>query len=153
MVEIETFPGTSFPDPQCAQMADSEPGMDKGRRPIHPLPCIIFEFRRMARSAFRQKTSIQYMKEGDPIKGWCKCGAEVPCKVRIYSNGTIHAQGRCQQCGHSGTFQQRNPTDMDTYRHKLMGIRSAVLGFRSNHDRDEAVAMLERLADELRRED
>lgn len=95
---------------------------------------------------------MNVQKSGDPVKGYCKCGSEVDCTIKVYSNATTHAHGKCPACGKTGAFQQRGNRSMEDFKHQLMSVRSSILHFEKNDDKDEAVAMLERLADDLRRE-
>lgn len=87
------------------------------------------------------------MKAGDAIAGVCRCGTSVACKLRAYKNGTLHAYGACPSCQWSGPH--RKPLTLETFKFKLQGIGKDITQMKPSLDRDEAVAMLERLADEL----
>lgn len=87
-------------------------------------------------------------KSGERIKAWC-CDKELDCELKIFSNGTRHAWGTCPICKKTNAKPQRLPPSLDVLKHKLMGIYSSIAAMPANADKDEAVAMVERLADDL----
>lgn len=89
--------------------------------------------------------------QGVTVKAWCKCGQECDCVIRTFSNGTKHAWGTCPKCGLTNAKQQRLGGNLDDLHHRLLGVKALILGIKATVDRDEAVAMLERLAEELER--
>jgi hypothetical protein len=86
------------------------------------------------------------------VKGWCKCGQECDCVIKVFSNGTKHAWATCPACGKTNAKNQRLAPNLEELNHRLLWIRSMILGMPKGIDREEAVAMLERLSDDLGRE-
>lgn len=97
-------------------------------------------------------TEYDALKEGDRVNGHCKCGQVVLCTMKKFSNGTLHALGECSKCGLKGYKQLRMGMGLEELKHKLMGLRSNVLGIPKGANRDEAVAMIERTVEELSKE-
>lgn len=89
---------------------------------------------------------------GEHVKGWCACGQECDCVIQVYSNGTRHAIATCPKCGMKNAKQQRLAPSLEEFRHRLMGVRSAVLAMVRGVEQDEAIAMVERLCVELSEE-
>jgi hypothetical protein len=89
---------------------------------------------------------------GEKVMGWCKCGAEVECVLRTFSNGTKHAWGTCQKCGLTNAKQQRRAIGLEDLTHTLMGLRQKILAMPKGVNQDEAICMLERQVEELWRE-
>ena len=85
---------------------------------------------------------------GKTVKAWCKCGSEVECELKTFSNGTKHAYGTCLKCGLTNYKQQRLPGDLEDIKHALLGVYAKINAI-SGLDRDEAICMVERMVDEL----
>ncbi len=83
------------------------------------------------------------------VKAWCSCGQECECFIKTFSNGTKHAWGTCPKCGKTNAKQQRNSIELDELKHKLMGIYSSVNAMPKGDNQDEAICMIERLAEDL----
>lgn len=86
---------------------------------------------------------------GEQVKGWCSCGQECQCTIRIFSNGTRHAWATCPKCRKNSAKQQRLAPTLEEFAHRLMGVRGAVLAMKPGVDQNEALAMMERLCDQL----
>lgn len=72
--------------------------------------------------------------------------------MKTYSNGTKHAHGVCPACGISGAKNQRLALNLEDLKYRLGNIRMAVLEMPRGLNQDEAICMIERLADDLSRE-
>lgn len=86
------------------------------------------------------------------VKAWC-CNVEADYELKTFSNGTKHAVGKCKVCGKTNAKRQNIPTDgakqLEEIHHRLLWIRSLVISMKPGEDQDEAVAMVERMADQL----
>jgi hypothetical protein len=89
------------------------------------------------------------LPKGKTVKGWCKCGQECDCELKTFSNGKEHAWAVCPKCGSANYKQQRLTGDLETLKHKLMGIFSFIDAMPSGVNKDEAICMIERLAEDL----
>lgn len=87
-------------------------------------------------------------KQGQIIKAWC-CDKQLDCTLKIFSNGTRHAWGTCPICGKTNAKPQRLPPNLEELKHRLLWIESMIHAMPQGADKDEAVAMLERCADEM----
>lgn len=87
-------------------------------------------------------------KPGQTIKAWC-CDKELDCELKIFSNGTRHAWGYCPICKKTNAKAQRLPPTLEDLKHRLMNIYNSVKAMPNNLDKEEAIAMIERLADSL----
>lgn len=96
--------------------------------------------------------NINITRAGDIVKGWCKCGAELDCVIKEFSNKTLHAYGTCPKCGLAGYKQQRLPANLEDLKHRLMGIYSSIKAMPKGVNQDEAICMIERLVADLWRE-
>jgi len=94
------------------------------------------------------------MKAGDIVKAKCKCGQLDEYPLREYSNGTLHAMGKCLKCGLTSAKAQMDlKVDLEQFKHLINKARFEMQRMVDDLTRDEAVAMLERLAMEFRREE
>lgn len=87
-------------------------------------------------------------KRGELIKAWC-CDKELDCELKIFSNGTRHAWGTCLICGKTNAKAQRLPPSLEDIKHRLMSVYSSIESIPKGLDREEAVAMVERLCVDL----
>lgn len=86
---------------------------------------------------------------GEHVKGWCSCGQECDCIIQVYSNGTRHAIATCPKCGKKNAKQQRLPATLEDLKHHLMSVHAVVTAMEKGVNQDEAIAMIERLAEQL----
>lgn len=89
-------------------------------------------------------------KPGSKIKAWC-CDKEIECELKIFSNGTRHAWGTCPICGKTNAKSQRLSPTLEDLKHRLLWIKSMVHSMPQGEDKDEAVATIERFAEEMGR--
>lgn len=87
--------------------------------------------------------------QGALVKARCSCGTICDCIIKTFSDGTKHAWGTCSDCGKTNAKQQQTVASLDDISHRLLSVKSAVLAIPKGEDRDEAIAMLERLCEEL----
>lgn len=87
-------------------------------------------------------------KAGQRIKAWC-CDKELDCELKIFSNGTRHAWGTCPICKKTNAKAQRLPPSLDDLNHRLKSVYAAINAMPNGLDKEEAVAMVERLASDL----
>lgn len=87
-------------------------------------------------------------KPGERVKAWC-CDKELDCEIKVFSNGTRHAWGTCTICGKTNAKKQNLPPNLEELKHRLMWIASMIKAMPQGIDKEEAVAMLERFADEM----
>lgn len=84
------------------------------------------------------------------FKAICSCGKECDCVMKTFSDGTKHAWGTCLQCGKTNAKQQIGKSiELDDLKHKLMGLFSSIKAMKAGVDQDEAICMIERLAEDL----
>lgn len=88
-------------------------------------------------------------KPGEIVRAHCKCGVESDYTIRVFSNGTRHAWGTCPACGKTNAKQQRLPPSLEDLKHRIMGMEAAIRAMPPGVTRDEAVAMVERMAERL----
>lgn len=86
---------------------------------------------------------------GEKVKAWCSCGQECDCIIKVFSNGTRHAWGACPKCGKTNAKQQRLPASLEDLKHRLYGIEACIRAMPYGVDRDEAIAMTERMTSGL----
>lgn len=87
-------------------------------------------------------------KPGQRVKAWC-CDVEIDCELKIFSNGTKHAWGTCPNCGKTNYKPRRLPPSLEDLKHRLYGLYALINAMPKDLDKEEAVAMVERLADDL----
>lgn len=90
-------------------------------------------------------------KVGERVKAWC-CDKELDCEIKIFSNGTRHAWGTCPICGKTNAKKQNLSPSLEELKHRIMWIESMFKAMPPSTDKEEAVAMVERLADRLGKE-
>jgi len=86
----------------------------------------------------------------ETVKGMCRCGFECDCTIKVFSNGVKHLWATCPKCGMTNAKQDRTKSmELDDLKHRLMGIYTKIMSMQPGVNQDEAICMIERLADDL----
>lgn len=97
---------------------------------------------------------VSKMKAGDMVRGRCKCGNITEYPLQQFADGTLHAFGKCPGCGLKNYKTQIDlPVDVEVFGHLINKVRFSLSRMVDMGERDEAVAMLERVAADFRREE